>query len=251
MDNGATMKYTMKRSQIFIRPGTSVPFHTQVDTTWIDRIKETTGEFTDDCLVEMDYVGDRFLRVHYWLPELEDYLRMTDCLYAKGQIKEVFKDAMRHSKNNRIAFAMPSWHMNKRNENGIYVKEWYTNKKTRPDSKFLEEVKDTLEDRMYAFKGYMSLEDCIMNCAVYDYDHSVKHSYFLFLKRDEETEKAIDDFRTNASKNYAYKRHFNREQGVEAMINRCETSNLQYHDFHDIPPGIFTPEFNSLNIPLL
>lgn len=251
MDYGATMKYAMKRTQIYIRPDASVPFHTDVDTTWFDRIKETTKEFSDDCLVEMDTIGDRYLRVHFWLPELADYLRMTDCLYVKGQVKEVFKDAMKHTKNNKIAFAMPSWHMNKRNANGIYVKEWYTNKKTRPDSKFLEEVKDTLEDRMYAFKGYMSLPDCIMNNAVYDYEHRIKHAYFLFLKRDEETERQIDDFRQNASKNYAYKRHFNQEQGVEAMIRQTTTTNLEYHDFHDIPPGIFDPEFNALKIPLL
>jgi hypothetical protein len=245
------MKYAMKRSQIFIRPDTSVPFHTQVDTEWFDRIKETTKEFTDDCQVEMEYVGDRFLRVHFWLPELEDYLRMTDCLYVRGQVKEVFKDAMRHTKKNRIAFAMPSWHMNKRTEDGVYIKEWYTNKKTRPDTKFIEEVKDTIEDRMYAFKGYMSLDDCVMNCGVYDYDHNIKHGYFLFLRRDHVTERGIDVIRKNASKNYMYKRHFNDQQGIEYEIGMCPTTNLQYHDFHDIPPGIFTPEFNALNIPLL
>lgn len=245
------MKYTMKRTQIYIRPDASVPFHTEVDTSWFDRIKETTKEFSDDCLVEMDTVGDRYLRVHFWLPELADYLRMTDCLYVKGQVKEVFKDAMRHTKKNRIAFSMPSWHMNKRNENNIYVKEWYINKKTRPGTKFLEEVKDTLEDRMYAFKAYMSLEDCIMNNAVYDYDHSIKHAYFLFLKRDNETERGIDVIRKNASKNYMYKRHFNEQQGIKYQIGMCETTNLQCHDFHDIEPGIFDPEFNALNIPLL
>jgi hypothetical protein len=251
MDNGATMKYTMKRSQVYIRPNTSVPFHTEADTTWLDRMKETTKEFSDDCHVDMKYIGDRYLQVNFWLPELEDYLRMTDCLYVKGQIKEVFKDAMRHSKPNRIAFAMPSWYMNKRTADGVYVKEWYTNKKTREDSKFLEEVKETLEDRMTAFKGYMSLKDCVMNCAVYDYDHRIKHSYFLYTKRDEETEREIDVLRQTASMNYKYKREFNEQQGVEAMIRIGSTTVLDYHDFHDIPSGIFDPEFNSLQIPLL
>lgn len=251
MDNGVIMKFDMKRSMVFIRPDTKTLFHTDVDSTWLDRVRETTAEFSDDCVVDMERIGDQYLRVNFWLPKLEDYLRMTDCLYVKGRLKEVFKDAMRHSKPARIAFAMPSWHLKKRNESGIYIKEWYTNKKTRPDSKLFEEVKETLKDRMYAFKGYMSLTECIMNSSLYDHDHNIKHSYFLYLWRDSETERKIDDFRKNASGNYAFKRQFNLEQGVEAIISRNTTTVLEYHDFHDIPEGIFDPQFNKLNIPIL
>jgi hypothetical protein len=251
MDNGVIMNYKMKRSQVYIRPSTDIPFHTELDPTWIDRIRESTKEFSDDCQVDMEYIGNKFLKVNFWLPQLEDYLRMTDSLYVKGEVKEAFKDAMKHTKSNRIAFAMSSWHLDKRNESGLYVKEWYTNKKTRPESKFLEEVKETLDDRMYAFRGYMSLPDCIMNSAIYDYDHKTKHSYFLYLKRDQETELQIDDIRKNASSNYAYKRKFNQHHGVEAIISKNVTTVLEYHDFHDIPAGIFDSKFNSLNIPIL
>ena len=134
------MIHKIKRTQIYIRPNPNVPFHVDVDPTWIDRIKDTTKEFSDNCEVTEGYYSDNVYYCTFWLPDFEDYSRMTDCLYDKGQVKEVFKDAMRHSKPNGIAFAMPSVWMNKRTENGDYVKEWYTNKKTRPDSKFFEEI---------------------------------------------------------------------------------------------------------------
>jgi hypothetical protein len=228
-----------------------VPFHVDVDPTWFDRIKDTTKEFSDNCEVTEGYYSDNIYYCTFWLPDFEDYARMTDCLYDKGQVKEVFKDAMRHSKPNGIAFAMPSVWMNKRTENGVYVKEWYTNKKTRPDSKFFEEIKETLPDRMYALKGLMKLEDCVMNCAIYDYTHTVKHSYFLYLKRDAETERGIEEIRQNASSNFAYKKSFNVEQGVEFVTQRTTTDNLEFHDFLDIPAGIFDPAFNNLKIPIL
>lgn len=245
------MTYKMKRSQVFIRPNLGVKFHTEIDETWFDRIKNTTKEFSDDCQVDMEYIGDQYLRVNFWLPDFEDYVRMTDCLYDKGQLKDVFKDAMRYSKNNHIGFAMPSWWLNKRTESGTYFKEWYTNKKTRTDSKFLEEIKNTLTDRITALKMYMQLEDCIMNSAVYDYTHTVKHSYFLYVKRDYETENKIDIIKSTCPMNYAYKRLFNEEQGVEFTWKQVYTNQLNVHDFHDIPDGIFSPEFKNLNIPIL
>jgi hypothetical protein len=244
------MKYLMQRSQIFIRPNANVPFHNEIDPTWLDRLKDTTKEFTDDCEITWGYEGDNILRYTFYIPGLDEYQRMTDCLYDKGQLKEVFKDAMRHSKPNGIAFAMPSWWLNKVNENGTYVKEWYTNKKTRPEGKFLEEVKDTLPDRMFALKTYMSLKDCIMNCAVYDYTHTIKHSYFLYLKRDNETERDIDIIRQNASKNYQYKKLHNAENGIEYVIGRNDTTCFENHDFGDITEGTFSPDFTNLIIPI-
>lgn len=240
----------MQRSQIFIRPNSNVPFHNEVDPTWLDRLKDTTKEFTDDCEITWGYEGDNILRYTFYIPGHAEYVRMTDCLYDTGQLKEVFKDAMRHTKTNGIAFAMPSWWLNKTNENGIYVKEWYTNKKTRPDSKFLEELKTTLPDRMFALKTYMGIKDCIMNCAIYDYTHSIKHSYFLYLKRDVETEKDIDVIRANASKNYTYKKTHNAENGVEYHIGLTNTTCFDNHDFGDIPLGVFPDGFTDLTIPI-
>lgn len=251
MDNGITMTYNMKRSMVFIKSDLSIPFHTEVDVDWIKKAQDSTGEFSDNCKVTSEVIGDKYLKVDFWLPELQDYITMTDCLYVKGTLKEVFKDAMRWAKPNRMAFAMSSWHLNKRNITGEYIKEWYTNKKTRSDSKFFEESRDTLVDRMVAFKGYMSLDDCVMNCALYDHDHNVKHSYFLFTKRDDETERQIDSVRLAANTNYQFKKQYNTEQGVEYMIRTTTTHNLDYHDFHDIPPGIFDSDFNKLNIPIL
>ena len=240
----------MQRSQIFIRKDTNTPFHIEVDPTWVDRMKDTTKEFTDDCEITHGYEGDNIYRLTFNLPGYDEYAKMTDCLYDKGQVKEVFKDAMRHTKVNGIAFAMPSWRMDKTNENGIYVKEWYTNKKTTPEGKFLEEVKETLPDRMYALKTYMKLNDCIMNCAIYDYTHSIKHSYFLYLKRDMQTERDIDDIRINASKNYAYKKIHNATNGIEYVIGKNETSTFETHDFGDIPAGVFPEDFTKIVIPI-
>lgn len=240
----------MQRSQIFIRPNSNVPFHNEVDATWLDRLKDTTKEFTDDCEITWGYEGDNILRYTFYLPEYDNYARMTNCLYDKGQVKEVFKDAMRHTKNNGIAFAMPSWWLTKTNDNGVYIKEWYINKKTYPEGKFLEEVKTTLEDRMYALKTYMSLKDCIMNCAIYDYTHSIKHSYFLYLKRDNETERDIDPIRQNASKNFSYKKQHNLENGIQYKIGLTPTTCFEHHDFGDIPDGVFESEFVSLQIPI-
>jgi hypothetical protein len=245
------MNYLMQRSQIFIRPNANVPFHNEVDPTWLDRIKDTTKEFSDNCEVTWGYHGDNILRYTFHLPGYDDYVKMTDCLYDKGQVKEVFKDAMRHTKTNGIAFAMPSWWTNKTTENGVYVKEWYTNKKTRPDSKFLEESRSTLEHRLYALKTYMGLKDCIMNCALYDYTHTIKHSYFLYLKRDQETEKDIDVIRQNASQNFAFKKLHNAENGVDYHIGRNNTTCFSDHDFGDIPEGVFDKAFTDLTIPLL
>jgi len=244
------MKYLMQRSQIFIRQDTNTPFHNEVDPTWLDRFKDTAKEFTNDCEITWGYEGDSVLRYTVYLPGYDEYAKMTDCLYDKGQIKEVFKDAMRHTKTNGIAFAMPSWWLNKTNEDGIYVKEWYTNKKTTPEGKFLEEVKSTLEDRMYALKTYMSLKDCIMNCAIYDYTHSIKHSYFLYLKRDSETEKDIDPIRQNASKNFAFKKTHNAENGIQYKIGKTNTTCFYMHDFGDIPGDVFPADLTSLTIPI-
>lgn len=245
------MTFKMKRSQVYIRPNKNIPFHTELDSSWIDKVKNTTKEFSDNCEVDIEYIDDNYLRVNFWLPEYEDYVRMTDCLYDKGQLKEVFKDAMRYSKPAGIAFAMPSWWLNKKTESGIYIKEWYVNKKTRPDSKFLEEDKNTLKHRLDALKMYMKLDDCVMNCALYDYTHSIKHSYFLFTKRDSETENQINSIRQSASMNYLYKKEYNREQEIEYMIRSVKTSTLEIHDFHDVPSGYFTSEFQSLQIPIL
>lgn len=250
MDYGVTMKYTMQRSQIFIRPNSNVPFHIEVDPTWVDRMKDTTKEFTDDCEITYGYEGDNVFRYTFHLPGYTEYAKMTDCLYDKGQVKEVFKDAMRHTKNNGIAFAMPSWYMNKTNDNGVYFKEWYTNKKTNSEGKFLEELKTTLEDRVFALKTYMSLKDCIMNCAIYDYTHSIKHSYFLYLKRDNETERDIDIIRTNASKNFAFKKIHNAQNGIEYVIGHHNTKCFDNHDFGDIPAGVFAEDFTKLQIPI-
>lgn len=245
------MKYTMKRSQVFIRPHAGIPFHTQVDTNWLPRMIESTREWSNDCLVDMEYIGDLYCRVNFWLPTYDDYVRMTDCLYDRGETKEVFKDAMRYSKSAGIAFAMPSWWINKRTDSGIYIKEWYVNKKTRPNSKFFEENKNTLEHRLCALKLYMNLKNCVMNCAIYDFTHTVKHSYFLFTKRDSETERQIDIIRQNASMNYKYKKDYNHEQGIEYMIRTIPTTILNYHDFHDVPTGYFSQEFQQLDIPIL
>lgn len=244
------MKYLMQRSQIFIRPNANVPFHNEKDTTWLDRMKDATKEFTNDCEITWGYEGDNILRYTFYLPGYEEYAKMTDCLYDKGQVKEVFKDAMRHTKTNGIAFAMPSWWLSKTNDNGIYVKEWYTNKKTNPAGKFLEEVKETLPDRMFALKTYMGLKDCIMNCAIYDYTHTIKHSYFLYLKRDSETEKDIDVIRQNASKNFAFKKTHNAENGIQYAIGLTNTSCFDTHDFGDIPSGVFDENFTNLVIPI-
>jgi hypothetical protein len=245
------MKYLMQRSQIFIRPNNNIPFHVEVDKTWIDRIKDTTSEFTDDCEITYGYEGDNIFRLTFYLPGIDEYKKMTDCLYDTGQVKEVFKDAMRHTKTNGIAFAMPSWWLNKTNDSRIYVKEWYTNKKTFPSGKFLEEIKSTLNDRLYALKTYMSIQDCIMNCALYDYTHTIKHSYFLYTKRDEETEKEIDVIRENASKNFAFKKAHNHENGIEYHIGKNYTKTFENHDFKDIPSGVFPINFMNLTIPIL
>ena len=244
------MRYQMKRSQIFIRPNPNIPFHNEIDPTWFDRVKDTTKEFADDCEVTFGYHGDNILYYTFWLPGHTEYAKMSDCLYDKGQLKEVFKDAMRHTKTNGIAFAMPSIWMNKVNENGSYVKEWYTNKKTRADSKFLEELKSTLPARMYALKTYMGLKDCILNCAIYNYTHTIKHSYFLYLKRDQETELEIDDIRQNASENFGFKKIHNQENGIEYVIGRSNTTCFDNHDFSDIPAGIFDDAFLKLQIPI-
>jgi hypothetical protein len=245
------MKFMMKRSQIYIRQNTNIPFHTEVDKTWIDRIKETTKEFSDDCKVTMEYIDDIYLRVNFWLPEEDDYHRMSNCLYARGQLKEVFKDAMRYTKLNGIAFAMPSWHLHKRSNTGIYHKVWYTNKKMSSDAKFFEESRDTLDARMRVLKAYMSLEDCVMNCAVYDYSHTVKHSYFLFTKRDEETERELGVIRKDAWENYEHKQKYNENNNIDAIVQKNITTNLHFHDFKDIPNDIFNTEFNQLEIPIL
>jgi len=251
MDNRVNMTYKIKRTQIFIRPNTDTPFHIDIDPTWVDRMQATTKEFSDNCEVTSGYYGDNVFYCSFWLPEYEDYSRMTDCLYDKGQVKEVFKDAMRHSKPNGIAFAMPSVWMNKRTQDGVYVKEWYTNKKTRPNSKFLEEIKETLPARQYALKGYMKLNDCVLNCAIYDWTHSIKHSYFLYTKRDESTEREIDDIRQNASENFTHKKIHNQENGIDYIIGRDITDCLEFHDFSHIPEGIFPPGFTDLKIPIL
>lgn len=240
----------MQRSQIFIRKDPNIPFHVEVDPTWVDRMKDTTKEFTDECEITYGFEGDHVFRFTFNLPGYTEYAKMTDCLYDKGQVKEVFKDAMRHTKNNGIAFAMPSWWMNKTTENGVYVKEWYTNKKTFPEGKFLEEVKETLPDRMFALKTYMSFKDCIMNCAIYDYTHTIKHSYFLYLKRDSETEKDIDVIRQNASKNFAFKKTHNAENGIEYQIGLTNTTCFDNHDFGDINPSVFPAGFTDLTIPI-
>jgi hypothetical protein len=251
MDNGVAVKYKMKRSMIFIRPSKDVPFHVDVDPTWIDRMKEATKEFTEDCMMTHGTYNDDVFYCSFWLREFEDYSRMTDCLYDKGQIKEVFKDSMRYTKKNGMAFAMPSVWMNKRTIDGKYVNNWYTNKKTRPDGKFLEELKETFSARHYALKGYMELEDCVMNCAFYDWTHNTKHSYFLFTKRDDDTEKSIDHIRKNASENYEFKKKHNFENGVEYIIQRDVCENLEFHDFSPIPEGVFTDGIKQLKIPIL
>jgi hypothetical protein len=245
------MTYKIKRTQIYIRPNTDTPFHVDVDPTWLDKMKATTKEFSDDCKVTSGYYGDNIFYCSFWLPSYEDYVRMTDCLYDKGQIKEVFKDAMRHSKPNRIALAMPSVWMDKRSVDGNYIKEWYTNKKSRPDSKFLEEVKETLPARQYALKGYMGVTDCVLNSTIYDHTHSIKHSYFLYTKRDESTEREIDDIRKNASENFAFKKIHNQENGIEYVIGKDPTTCIEYHDFSNVPDGIFPPGFTDLKIPIL
>ncbi len=90
-----------------------------------------------------------------------------------------------------------------------------------------------------------------MNCAVYDWTHSIKHSYFLYTKRDEETEREIDVIRQNASENFAYKKIHNQENGVEYVIGRDLTDCLEFHDFSHIPEGTFPPGFTDLKIPIL
>lgn len=245
------MNYLMQRSQIFIRKTTDTPFHVEIDNTWIDRVKDTTKEFSNNCEVVHGYVNDYIFRITYHLSDIVDYIKMSDCLYDKGELKEVFKEAMKHTKTNNIAFAMPSWWTNKTNKNGMYIKEWYYNKKLDSKSKFLEELKETLPDRMYALKNYMSLNDCIMNCAIYDYDHTTKHSYFLYTKRDYETEKEIDNIRKNASKNFQYKKDHNKENNIDYFIGRNNTNTFEFHDFNHIPKGVFDDDFTKLNIPIL
>ena len=40
------------------------------------------------------YEGDNILRYTFYIPGLDEYKRMTDCLYDKGQLKEVFNDTI-------------------------------------------------------------------------------------------------------------------------------------------------------------
>ena len=89
-----------------------------------------------------------------------------------------------------------------------------------------------------------------MNCAIYDYTHSIKHSYFLYLKRDAETEKDIDVIRQNASKNFAFKKAHNAENGIQYVIGLTNTSCFENHDFGDIPAGVFDSGFTDLTIPI-
>jgi hypothetical protein len=233
----------------------TLTFTAPVPKKWLDGIrlvseKESFKPVFDESRGsgQGDEQGLSSIRFSNVLPELTQF-RLE--LPKDFKDETVFKDAMRHSKPNNIALAMPSVWMHKRSSDGTYIKEWYTNKKTRPDSKLLEEVKETLPARQYALKGYMGVTDCVLNSTIYDYTHSIKHSYFIYTKQDQDTKLEIDDIRKNASENFAFKKIHNQENGIEYVLGKDPTTCIEYHDFSNVPEGVFPPGFTDLQIPIL
>lgn len=243
------MKYPIQSAFIYVRKDESVPFHNEVDTHWTEKVVEATKLFNDRCLVTCDYPQKNILRYTWHLEVHDDYKTMVDNIYIKGSLKEVFKDSMRHTKNYNIAFSMNYRWLNKRNDNNKYYKEWYTNKKMQPDSKFIEEDKSTIQDRMIALKEYTGLTDIIMVSSTYNYEHTTKYAYFLYLKRDAETEKEIDVIRQSAPKNYQFKKNFNQENHISYEIGNNITDEFYFYDFSNITFGIFDDDFLRIKIP--
>lgn len=243
------MKYPIQTAFIYIRKDDTTPFHNEVDKNWTNKIIEATKKFNFNCIVTCDYPQKNILRYTWHLQAHTNYETMVDNIYINGSLKDVFKESMRHSKMNKIAFSMNYRWLNRRNENNKYFKEWYTNKKMRPDSKFIEEDKTTLEDRMLALKRYTGLNDIIMVSSTYNYEHTSKYAYFLYLKKDANTEKEIDYVRTNAPKNYEFKKKFNEKNYINFKIGTNITTEFDFYDFSEINDGIFDNEFLNLKIP--
>lgn len=242
------MMFNMRRSLVWIRSNADIPFHTEIDPTWFNRIKETTIEFSENCQVDLEYIDNKFLKINFWLPNYEDFFNMTNCFYEKGKIKPIFKEAMSYAKSNNIAFALSSRWINKTSSSNYYVKDWFCDKKITSDSKLLEEIKSTLRHRIYSVNAFLNLNNCVMTSTVYNYTHDVKHTYYLFLEKNQETIEEINKIKNDAFLAYhPWRQQHNLRHNIESIADSMSSELLPYHDFNGIPSDFF-PDNNFLNL---
>jgi hypothetical protein len=201
------MKY--KRSFIFTRPNSGTEFYS-VTTNFIDQLRAVIPNHIN---ITSGYQDKDSEYVSFWFPEFEDYHWFTQNLYIKGELKQVFRNAMIYAKTNRLAFCLPSVNLQNIPANKI-TRWWYCNVKA-PEEK-LYDTTPAQKQALELLNCFMSMPDSVHSVTIFDFDHNVKF-----------TESAV---KSNVNPNQLRRRLLNIERDAFKEFRSTKDSFNQEHN---------------------
>lgn len=216
----------IKRQFFFIRKDLSTPFyHETVD--YFERMKEHLYKIDPEITSSNGKVNDY---IHYHViyhPTPDQFAKITDALYF-GEIygtdlKNEFKGCMKHTKINKIAFALSATNITDDVLDGDThrISYYYTK---RSDQRFVDATEHH-KPTIPLLDAIASMEELVFNINFFDYDHNSKHSETRLVRTPtvwnnlrKKQSVACPDF-------YTAKDKYNHENGIQSgKVSEINTS---------------------------
>lgn len=223
----------IQRSFFYIRPvDRPTEFYHEVNPWYLDAMQQHVKAIDSRLDFSFEKINDTVHRFNLVHPDHEIFKLVTQNLYFEGNLKLEFKNCMRWTKQNQIAFAL-SAHQLGIVLPKIYSYEQYYNIKT--DETTFIDATPKQKKALKLYDMFVGKPEMIFTINFFDYKHNVKHVVSKALADTKWWDGFIAECAEVYPRFFLDKEHHNHKQGI---LSYSEVKD----NIQDDLAGIYTPQ---------
>jgi hypothetical protein len=233
----------IQRSFFYIRPESNdVLFYHEANNSYVDTMRKHCKQIDSQLEFEFEIVSDQIHRFNLIHPNHELFKTVTQNLYFDGALKQEFKNCMKWTKANQIAFAL-SAHKIGMHIPVQYTQDHYYNIKT--DAQTFIDATPAQKRALHLYDFLVGKPEMLFTINFFDYKHNVKHVENRLVGVDHQWWK---NFFADSTKIYSRffqdKKRYNQQNNIAHFVEVVDVINHQAGVYKPVPVVEFLP--NSL-----
>jgi len=217
------------RKFYYIKPNTSSSFyHDQYNPDYVEEMNQLVKEIDNRLSFSHKKLTEKMdcFTLRQQDSDSDLFKRVTQNLYYEGELKQSFKDCMRFTKNNNIAFALAT---SKSGRGRIEMYDMFDDYAYKPDTAKLIDATPHQKNALKVYDHWVTHPKFYFTINFFDYKHNLKYVQFRFVGMRKHDWETLEHQTHNLFPSFEQeKKQYNAAQGIdyEMFFQRNITTDI-------------------------